>query len=551
VGGEFAGAVDEGTTIPNHMEVDYVRVYDISSCAQAGAQNEPGEHRELQVSGGVHAESSYTYDEQKTSRFSESVSKRAVYSRGAKPPADGDVGQWLRESSDNPVPTYLELESIDSLDIFLKTSPFLRNCLTKYLDGYCEKINSGNCGVSATVATISESARVREYSMDSVRLSRDIENEPSITEMVEGGYTSGGVSGVRWTDTTDREVFVGVHSELIDQENMMFKSARATFSAGISRLAQDPDLEEDEFSEYGESFSKECPPNSAITRIATRWGYFYSDRVYQIQCSEFSDTEISEYGWKKGMDGWEDEDVRVHQEFQLTQKDSSDIIDFECPINHVLIGIKSDIDPTLLNLRSRDWSFRCGMLHPAYVPNKESVTPLWNDLEDSFVYITDLRSVLTGIHGEFNRESHDTMFSFVERGLPLDIKTTGSEWSEWLTDRTMKYECDPGTAVVGFRSKFKRNQDEEVSREYQVECRAIERHNLIHASGMVARDGQAPEAGDWSPVWMGGGASFGLVCPNDQVLAGVETQWDATVEDRAWKIMCLTASRIGGEEGEE
>lgn len=251
--------------------------------------------------------------------------------------------------------------------------------------------------------------------------------------------------------------------------------------------------------------------------------------------------------------GCEDGNVGVHKRFQLTQKDSSDKIDFQCPRNHVLIGIKSDTNSTLLNLRSREWSFRCGMLHPAYVPNKESLTPIWNDVEDSFVYSTDLRSVLTGIHGDFNRSNHDTRFAFVERGLPTDIKSTESTWSGpgWLTERTMKFECDPGTAVVGILSKFKRNQNEDVSREYKVECRAIEKHNLIHASGMVAKDGVASEAGDWSPVWKGAGAAFGLVCPNDQVLAGVQTQWDATVKDRAWKIMCLEASRIGGEEGEE
>lgn len=54
--------------------------------------------------------------------------------------------QWLKYSSDNPVPTHIDILPIQDLDAY--GDPKIVQAIADYVDQYCEEVDGAECDVS-------------------------------------------------------------------------------------------------------------------------------------------------------------------------------------------------------------------------------------------------------------------------------------------------------------------------------------------------------------------------------------------------------------------
>ncbi|CAB9518071.1 MAC Perforin domain containing protein [Seminavis robusta] len=489
------------------------------------------------------AEGSLDYDAQKTMTFRNSASKRNVYSRGAKPPGDGDVTKWLEQSSNNPVPTYTELQSISDLPIF-DGKAGVRTALRNYLNGYCEAINPGQCtageeGVNAIINLIVTDQQAGMH---------DQRTTTQQNQLKHYGVRNFGAMGIGVTGhgTSNAWVYVGLQGKIQGAKgwDRGYKANVADFGAGYDH--RDP-YNVHGWSSNDKAFTFRCDPNTAVVQIKAT-GHDSSnsqDRRFIISCGGFPGMDIMEAGWR-------DNNLGMSSKFSdfPWRNDFTTDLDYTCPRNHVMIGVESVHDN---GTEQRKWKILCGKVIDKWVANRISITPYINDLERSFSYWTRANTVLVGLRGARNTASKDTMFQFIEKGLPNGVTTNSYEWSNWLNTKDANgkeqehfdFSCPGGQGIVGMSSNFKRSPNNpNVDREFKFECRSILNHNLLHADGRTARPTSLPADGDWSYIYQGLGVNFALECPAGKILTGVSVRYDDIAQDRGWKIMCLELSRI-------
>lgn len=472
-----------------------------------------------------------------TQTFLSKTSQKSVYARGAKPVGDGDADEWLAYSSDNPVPTYIEVEPIEELDIYQNER--VVEALSSYIASYCSRLAGASCESYSEGEHLTGPSGSSGGSSTSGGFSPDM-NQPSLRQPSREPFVDNENYAL---DST--ELFTGIAGS--------FEDGRRTYSAIVSDLGAGHSHQTFEIrSQSGDAWSGwsswtnadfTCGENEAVLGLRSSMANFDSDRMWGINCGPVQGMDI--LSTRLGPDGLSMVDASDVDPFPWDNPLQEDFR-FDCPLNHVVVGIHNH---HFYDLNDDRWKVKCALMVPAArlrQVNAVSITPTWNRFEESFYYSSPSRAVLKGLLGDFNPDVDDTSFRFAETWLDANSATVGSAWSEdWVlpddlsTEEGPPFDCG-GRALTGVRSSYDKDATTGFARNFGFECRGVQNHRLVHADGRTATASTTPTEADWStPGFEGRGASFGLECPGSKILAGLQMVYDEAHNDLGWRALCL------------
>jgi len=502
---------------------------------------------------------------QEAQEFLGRTSRKSVYARGAKPVGGGDIDLWLAYSSDNPVPTYVEVEPIEELPIY--EDPLVVNALTEYISTYCDRLTGADCtqyeaGSHMDRSSMRQGARFSADQRQPHLHDTETTNFPHNEDFVFDAEPTKFLTGFKgtWTDVDGNAIYfppslTAAGLALAGTAGRLTAAGLAladpltdgvmTYSAKVSSLnsnnARVPGGSGMTAMSAWQNADLVCGPNEAVVGTTVDYATWNSDKRWGINCASIQGMEVLNTRMN-GLSMISAEDVNDDEYANTLQEDWED----DCPENHVMIGLVNVHDYTLDDTH---WKLRCALIRPSADTmdnNEVSVTPLWNELTESFVYRTPSRSVLKGLLGTFSPngndpQNSDSRYSFAE--MYAGVATIGSTWKteSLLPDTPVdgeEHTLDCGSqALTGMRSEFVQNEG--FGRNFQIECRAIQGHRLIQHDGSPATASGEIQEGDWTSTFVGSGSSFGIECEGTKVLAGVKVKFNAANNDLGWKGLCL------------
>jgi len=468
-----------------------------------------------------------------TREFLEKTSRKSVYSRGAKPIGGGDADAWLAYSSDNPVPTYCEVLPIEDLGAYQNDR--VVEALGNYIQTYCQRVPGANCdtmevateggpaGLARSPQSVSYSPDQYQAGLGDSRTNPFLENE---------NYA-----------TTALQVFIGIEGVYDAQQEESTYSAIVADLGASNTHATGPTVGWSEYSDSHSEADLTCGTNEAVIGIRSNIGW-NGDREIGINCASIEGMNIR--STRLAPDGLSMIDAADADALPWNNEVGVSFT-AECPLNHVLVGLKSVWNSALSDIR---WKLRCALMIPASAGRRAgsvSITPQWNEIGDPFYYSSPNHAVLKGLLRDFNPTTDDSTFRFPEQWLGGDRKQ-GSSWSDtWELPSnpsdgdTAEFSCG-GQALTGMMSNY--NADATgLKRNYKFECSGVQNHRLIHASGQAADGNSQIDDADWSDDWVGRGSSFGLECEGSKILAGFKFIYEEADNDFGWKALCLGLTR--------
>ncbi|CAB9508132.1 MAC Perforin domain containing protein [Seminavis robusta] len=465
------------------------------------------------ASGSVDA--SLTTKNAAASEFRKKTTQRSVYSRGAKPPVNGDINQWLQDSSKNPLPTYIEVQAIVDLDVFNGKTKVLE-ALKSALSGYCQEV--GQCDVPSGTQHVT--------SVGELASQKTTAHYP---ELVGGGHHrfASVPDGIEESILSNAWVYTGLRGDFSNDGTNIDKH----YYSIIADFRDPNHMENVEYGNNGqwtgldEHFWIGCPAGKAIVGMSTKYNYQAQDRQFRVKCASFANMDIAHYGWKPSglqmTNGWADLPVLNNY---------GESLNYNCPRNHVMLQMESIHDN---GSRDRIFKIMCGLVRGKPTPGTSKLTPHINDYTRNFVYWTLNSAVFKGIVFTYDHSSKDKAFKFVELGLPAGVTTTATGRSGWLRNDFV-YSCPGGKVITGFESAYTNSGS---NRSYKIQCSAIRSYNILDQGGAVVNAG-AQYSHDFFSGFRGAGSSATLECPNNQVMTGVRNRWDYNAGGAAFSILC-------------
>jgi len=488
-------------------------------------------------------ESSFEYKKSSTidKQFNEHVSKKSLYSRGSKPPANGNVNSWLADTKENPAPIKIELVRIDNLPGF---SRGVKEIISGYLDSYCENMKRslhfmGQCKENplaaetgpfdALVSTTNmrQQSHLETHHYHKLTLSTSwgdekvyaAEERTAFTGFAVRSYADGFVNALqrRWEEKSE----YGVNTMRFSGE-MDFVQTVEFESAGNDKYR---------------AIDYVCPEGYAIASVKNDWhsrgvhSWKTGDWTWKFGCAKYAGVKISDYAVAASH-------IEVNQEWsEAFGNQDYNPWDFKCPRGHVLIGVKSVYlggDEEAGFHMQRKWQFRCGYVHDAGATEGTSLTSYVADEHPKFYYVAATNALPVGFYSEFIPDPVDRRFKMVEYsfGEDMDVFAMGSISSSGpanVLEGILDHTCDEGHLMVGLWS----NQIDTTTRDrvYGVLCSPATNIKLI---------GEARWSEDSTLE-----NSYTFQCETDYVLIGVVSTFDAAKKDRIWRIHCMQYEFFG------